>query len=157
MAQRSINARTVFFTLARNNRRGFVLDQKPDLLKHLDTVDQAAWEQYETHLSRVSPLERAESYRGLMEQMGLKSICALARVVGKDESGIRQYLNLLKLPAPIQQFLKENRTPAYLRYFSEKRLRDLLKIGDPRLAWQRFRNMLADARSEAGIWSQFEQ
>ncbi len=101
--------------------RLFDLSQKPYLLKHLNTVDQAAWQQYEAHLSRVSPLERAESYRALMEQMGLKSICALARAVGKDESGVRQYLNLLDLPAPIQQFLKENRTPAYVRYFSEKR------------------------------------
>jgi len=92
-----------------------------------------------------------------MAQKKINSICALARSVGKDESGIRQYVNLLTLPAPIQQFLKANRTPAYVRYFSEKRLRELLKLGDPRAAWRRFQQMVADARREAGIWSQFEQ
>jgi hypothetical protein len=88
-----------------------------------------------------------------MAQKGLKSICALARSLGKDEAGIRQYLNLLKLPAPIQDYLKDHRDPATLRYFSEKCLKGLLRL-DPRAAWRRFQEMLAQAHQEAGIWSQ---
>ncbi len=156
-AQRTLPASTRYYTRAKGKRRFFALDEKPDCLKHLDTIDQNAWKQYEVYLERVAPLERAECYRNLMAQKKIKSICGLARSIGKDESGIRQYLNLLKLPAPIQQFLKEHRTPTYVRYFSEKRLRELLKLGDARAAWRRFQQMVADARREAGIWSQFEQ
>jgi len=141
-----------YFTRAQGKRRFFALDEKPDVLKHLDTVDHRAWEQYQAHLERITPLERAEFYRNLMDQRHFKSICALARAVGKDESGIRPYLNLLKLPGPIRQFLKEHRTPAYVRYFSEKRLRELLKFTDSRAAWRRFREMLRQARREAGVW-----
>jgi hypothetical protein len=133
-----------------------VLEQKPDILKHLDTVDQRKWEQYEAHLDRVTPLERAEFYRRLMEERNIKSICALARVLRVDEAGIRQYMNLLNLPDPIRQFLKENRTPAYVRYFSYKRLRPLLKM-DARSAWRNFQKMVAEADREAGVWSHPEQ
>lgn len=129
------------------------MDEKPELLKHLDTIDQQAWEQYQAHLKRITPLERAEFYRTLMAEKKLKSICALARSVGKDEAGIRQYLKLLKLPAPIQEYLKKNRDPATVRYFSENRLSELLKLGDPRAAWRRFQEMQAEAHREAGMWS----
>lgn len=85
-----------------------------------------------------------------MAEKRLKSMCALARTVGKDEAAIRKYMNLLKLPQPIQQFLREHRTLEYVRFFNEKRLRELLKLCDPRAAWHRFQAMVAEAHREAG-------
>lgn len=154
--QRTLPAATSYYTRAEGKRRFFALDEKPDCLKHLDTIDKSAWKQYQAHLARITPLQRAEFYRDMMAQRKIQSVCALARVLGKDEAAIRQYLNLLRLPEPIQQFLKDNRHPAYVRYFSYKRLRPLLKL-DPRSAWRAFQQMLADARREAGVWSDFEQ
>ena len=151
--QRTLRAASQYFTRAAGKRRFFALDEKPELLKHLNTIDQRAWEQYEAHLKRIPPLDRAEFYRRLMEEKKLRSVCALARMVGKQEEGIRPYLNLLKLPAPIQQFLRENRDPATVRYLSEKRLRPLLKLPDARAAWRHFQEMVGQARREAGIWS----
>ncbi len=153
-AKRRLPVLSRYYTRAQGKRRFFALDEKPALLKHLDTIDQQAWEQYEAHLKRIPPLERAESYRRLMEEMKVRSVCALARALGKDEAGLRQYMKLLKLPAPIQSYLKENRDPAMVRYFSENRLSELLKLGDPRAAWRRFQEMVAEARREAGIWTQ---
>ena len=153
-AQRTLPAYTPYYTRAEAKRRFFDLSEKPGLLKHLDTIDQQAWEQYESHLSRISPLERAEAYRSQMAEMKLRSVCALARALGKDEAGIRQYLKLLNLPAPIREYLKEHRDPATVRYFSENRLSGLLKLGDPRTAWRKFQEMLAEARGESGLWSQ---
>jgi len=152
MVQRTLPALSRYYTRAQDKRRFFVLDEKPDCLKHLDTIDQQAWEQYEAHLKRIPPLERAEFYRRLMDQKKLRSVCALTRTLGKDEADIRQYLKLLKLPAPIRQFLKEDRTPEVVRHFSENRLSELLKLGDPRAAWRRFQEMLAEARRKAGLW-----
>ncbi len=77
-------------------------------------------------------------------------MCALARAIGKDEAAVRKYMSLLKLPEPIQRFLREHRTPNHVRYFSEKRLRELLKLRDPRAAWRRFQEMLAKAHRKAG-------
>lgn len=92
-----------------------------------------------------------------MAEMKLRSVCALARALGKDEAGIRQYLKLLKLPAPIQEYLKKHRDPATVRYFSENRLSELLKLEDPRAAWRKFQEMLAEVRREAGLWSRPNQ
>jgi len=153
-AQRTLAAYTPYYTRAEAKRRFFDLAEKPGLLKHLDTVDQEAREQYEAHLRRITPLERAEAYRSQLEALKLRSVCAFARTVGKSEAHIRQYLNLLKLPAPIREYLKEHRDPATVRYFSENRLSGLLKLGDPRTAWRKFQEMLADVRREAGLWSQ---
>jgi len=150
-AQRALPTFTRYFVRMQGRHRLYELDEKTELLKHLDAIHERIWKEYAIHLERITPLERAESHRAQMEQTNLKSICALARAVGKDESGIRQYLNLLKLPEPIQQHLKENRTPANVRYFSEKRLRPLLKL-DARSAWRRFQAMLAEAQQDAGIW-----
>lgn len=127
-----------------------MLGEKPQALKHLGSIHEAVWEQYDNYTKRITPLERAEFYRRLMDEKRLKSMCALARSVGKDEAAIRKYMNLLKLPDPIQQFLREHRTPEYVRYFNERRLRELLKLRDPRLAWRRFQTMVGEAHREAG-------
>jgi len=141
-----------YFTRAEGKRRFFALDEKPDLLKHLDTIDRRAWKQYETHLRRIPPLERAEFYRGLIEQKKLRSVCALARLLGQQEEGLRPYLNLLKLPEPIQRFLKENRTPTFMRFFSAKRLAPLVKL-EAREGWRRFQRMVVQARRKPSLWN----
>jgi hypothetical protein len=151
-AQRTLRAATPYYTRLKKKRRFFSLDEKPTLLKHLDEIEQRAWEQYEAHLKRISALERAEFYQRLMEQKKFRSVCALARSLGKAEEGIRFYLDLLKLPAPILEFLRKNRTPSYVRYLSVKRLRPLLKLGSPRAAWRRFRELVAEADRKAGLW-----
>ena len=142
-----------YYTRIQKRYKRFVLGDKPDLLKHLDSIDESVWEQYENHLKRITPLERAEFYRRLMDEKKLKSMCALARAVGKDEAAIRKYMSLLKLPEPIQQFLREHRTPTYVRYFTEERLRELLKLASPRAAWRRFQEMVAEADRQGRSWT----
>ncbi len=88
-----------------------------------------------------------------MDEKGLKSMCALARAVGKDEAAIRKYMSLLKLPQPIQAFLREHRTPNYVRYFNEDHLRELLTLPDPRAAWHRFQEMRVEADRLGPHWS----
>ncbi|MBI2932543.1 MAG: hypothetical protein HYY16_12910 [Planctomycetes bacterium] len=155
-AGRSLPLVTPYFTRATGKRRFFALDEKPDLLKHLDTIDQRAWKQYDAHLRRIPPLERAEFYRGLIEQKKLRSVCALARLLGQQEEGLRPYLNLLKLPEPILRFLKENRTPAFVRYLSVKRLQPLVKL-DAREAWRRFQQMVMEAKGQPSLWNKAGQ
>lgn len=145
LRQRALPVLARYFTRTLKRYKRFVLGDKPDLLKHLGSIDERVWEQYENYAKRITPLERAEFYRRLMDEKRLKSMCALARAVGKTEAAIRKYMSLLKLPEPIQQFLRDHRTPDYVRYFTEERLRELLKLSDPRAAWRRFQGMIADA------------
>jgi hypothetical protein len=52
----------------------------------------------------------------------------------------------------VKAFLREHRQPQYLRYFTERRLQELVGLGDSRLAWRRFQAMVREADRDAGIW-----
>ncbi len=130
------------------------LGDKPDPLKHLDRIDQTIWEQYQVHLKRTTPLERAQFYAWQMEARGLKSTAALERALGEPFHRVWRALRLLELPEPVKRYLEEHRTPEMVRYFTERKLLSLLKLRDPRPIWRRFQDMLSEAHREAGIWSQ---
>ena len=149
---RTLRAIEDYFVRREHGRRQFMLGGCPDVLKHLDTIDQAAWRQYQTYLKTTTPLERAEFYARKMEIGRYRSIRALARALGDHVSGVARYLKLRELPELIQTWLREHRTPEHVRYFTEKRLRELLPLGDTRAAWRRFQAMIAESEREAGIW-----
>ncbi len=154
---RILRTAEAYFTRREHGRKRFVLGERPDVFKHLDSIDQAAWKQYETYLNRTTPLERAEFYARKMEGGRFRSIRALARSLGQHVSGIARHLKLLELSEPIRGWLREHRTPEYVRYFTEKRLRELLPLGDSRVAWKRFQTMIEEAGQDAGIWSAPQQ
>jgi len=123
----------------------------------MDSIDQAAWKQYETYLNRTTPLERAEFYARKMEGGRFRSIRALARSLGEHVSGVARHLKLLELPELIQDWLREHRTPEFVRFFTEKRLLGLLPLGDSRAAWKQFQTMVEEATRNSGIWSAPQQ
>ena len=143
---------TPCYTRCVHRHKEIVPAPKPEALEHLGLIDQKAWEQYEAHLKRLSPLEEAEFYARQMEARRLRSQAALARLLGKPLNRLCRVLKLLDLPDPIKAFLREHRTPTYLRYFSEPKLTALLRLGDARTAWRRFQEMIAEADREAGVW-----
>src|SRR5215203_2456466 len=56
----------------------------------------------------LNPIEEAQAYQKLIETVGLTQE-ALATRVGRDRSYITNYLRLLRLPADLQQLVKEGR------------------------------------------------
>ncbi len=150
--RRSLRAVTPYYTRWANRRRELVLSEKPDVLRHLGSLHKKVLKQYQTLQKRErTPLEEAEFYARQMESKGLKSLAALARVLKVPAKRVTRHVLLLGLPVPIKRFLAEHRTPEYVRYFSEGRLRTLLRL-DGRSAWRRFQAMIEEARREAGIW-----
>ncbi len=59
----------------------------------------------------LSPLEEAEGYRRLIEELG-ETQERLAEVVGKSRSHVANTLRLLRLPEPIKAFLAEGKLSA---------------------------------------------
>jgi hypothetical protein len=129
-----------------------VLSEKPEVLRHLGSLHKKVLKQYQTLLKRErTPLEEAEFYVRQMESRGLKSLAALARLLRLPTKRVSRHVLLLGLPEPVKRFLAEHREPGVLRYFSERRLHELVRL-DARSAWRRFQAMVAEARREAGIW-----
>ncbi len=84
-----------------------------------------------------------------MEARRIPSVAGLERLLGEPALRIWRSLKLLDLPEPVQRFLKEHRGPETLRYFTECKLLQLLKLGDARAIWRRFREMVAEVKPKA--------
>jgi hypothetical protein len=151
-SRRALRAATPYYTRWVNRRREWVLSEKPAVLRHLGSLDKKALKQYQTlQKCERTPLEEAEFYARQLESRGLKSLAALARLLKVPAKRVSRHLLLLGLPEPIKRFLAEHRTPEYVRYFSEGKLRTLLRL-DVRSAWRRFQAMIEEAKQQAGIW-----
>lgn len=149
---RTLRAVTPYHTRFLKRRKQLVLSEKPEVLQHLGSLGKKVLKQYRTVLSRErTPLEDAEFYGRQINSRNLKSVAALARLLGLSAKRVERHLHLLTLPEPIRKFLSEHKEPQYLRYFSLRKLRLLLRLDD-RTAWRRFQSMIRDADENAGIW-----
>jgi len=152
MTRRTLRAVTPYFVRSVNRRKELVLSEKPSVLRHLGSLHKKVWRQYQTVLKRDrTPVEEAEFYARQIESRGLKSLAALAGLLNVPPNRVSRHLQLLKLAEPIRKFLSEHHQPEYLRYFTERRLGELVRL-DARAAWRRFQEMIREAEREAGIW-----
>ena len=143
---RTLLARTGCYSRLERRRRVLELSPKPEGLPE-GPVDQRAWRQYQSYLSRVRPVARAEFCQRLMESRGLKSIRALAKVTGEDWSRVARVLKLLELPEPVLEYLRTHHSPAIVDRFTERHLRELLELNDPGRIWKRFQEMLRETET----------
>ena len=151
-SRRTLKAVTPYHTRLVNQRKELVFAEKPAALRHLGSLNKKVLKQYQTLLKRErTPLEEAGFYVQQMESRGLKSLASLARLLGLPKKRVTRHVQLLGLPEPIKRFLTEHRTPEYIRYFSEGRLHELVRL-DARSAWRCFQALIVEAQREAGIW-----
>jgi len=153
LKRRPLRAPTPCYSRWSDRRREFILGEKPDALKGVGSLHNKVWKQYQNHLDRTTtPLDRAQFYARQMEARKLRSTAALERLLGEPTLRVWRALKLLDLPQPIQQYLDEHRQPEVVRYFTERKLLELLKVGDARRIGRRFQEMVAEAEKEAGVW-----
>lgn len=51
-------------------------------------------------------------------------------------------LKILELPEPVLKYLREHDSPTIVIHFTEKRLRELVSLKDPRRIWREFQKTL---------------
>ncbi len=92
----------------------------------------------------ISPLQEARRYAGTLESdPSVKTQADLAREMGVSRVRITQIMNLLRLDSKVQKQLLRLEDQKAIRFFSERRLRPLIQIGDPRRQVREFEKMLA--------------
>lgn len=141
-----------YYSRCIDRRKEFVLGPKPGVLKHVGSIDKKFWKQYQMHLARTTPLERAELYDREMKERRMRSFRVLSLLLGEPVNRVGRYIKLLDLPEPIKAFLRQHREPHYRRHFTERQLQELVKLGDSRAMWGRFHAMVREAERDAGIW-----
>jgi hypothetical protein len=92
----------------------------------------------------ISPLVEAKRYSNILKHDPLiKTQVALAREMGVSRVRITQMMNLLKLAPEIQEWLLTLQDQKAIRFFSERRLRPLVQIDDPKKQVCEFQSMLS--------------
>jgi len=81
----------------------------PALLREVDAFEQAQLALIENvQREDLNPIDRAQAYRALIDQLGLTQ-AELAGRVGEDRSSIANYLRLLELAEPVRQMVGDGR------------------------------------------------
>jgi hypothetical protein len=101
-------------------------------------------------------LIRAESYqvelkKARLNQGRIKTQSELARELKISKARLTQILNLLKLAAEIQDYLKNLNDPSLLNFFNEKRLRPIASIKDKQAQLEKFQELKGEAGFEESI------
>ncbi len=85
------------------------LTRIPAIARDTDSATQAQLALVENiQREDLNPIDRAESYRALMDQLGLTQ-AEIATRLGEDRSGIANYLRLLNLTEPVREHVREGR------------------------------------------------
>jgi ParB family chromosome partitioning protein len=78
----------------------------PAIVREADAATQAQMALVENiQREDLNPLDRAQSYRSLMDQLGLTQ-AELSTRLGEDRSGIANYLRLLNLVEPVREMVR---------------------------------------------------
>jgi ParB family transcriptional regulator, chromosome partitioning protein len=81
----------------------------PAVVRDVDSFAQAQMALVENiQREDLNPIERAQGYRSLMDQLGLTQ-AELAGRMGEDRSSIANFLRLLDLAEPVRQMVREGR------------------------------------------------
>ena len=117
--------------------------QKP---AHLPT-SRRAWARDIKHFdylkNRSFVLDEARRYLECFERKGVDTKAEVAEIFGVSRARVSQYLNLLKLPGKIIQFLENNKENLQIRkHLTERRLRPLTWIDDKEKCVKRFYEMI---------------
>jgi ParB family transcriptional regulator, chromosome partitioning protein len=85
------------------------LDTIPAIVRDVDSFTQAQMALVENiQREDLNPLDRAQGYRALLDQLGLTQ-AELAARLGEDRSSIANFLRLLDLSPPVQALVREGR------------------------------------------------
>ena len=112
------------------------------------------WEQALDEPGRIciSPLQEARRYVRILESdPSVKNRADLAREMGVSRARITQIMNLLLLDSEIRERLLGLEDQTAVRFFSERRLRPLIQIEDPKRQVREFEKMLAQIPRYKGL------
>ena len=93
----------------------------------------------------------AMRYQQCLDAEPERTRAEVAVMFGVSRARVTQYLNLLKLPRAVIDFLADCDDLSVLRYFTERRLRVLVSMGPAGNAVRLFRGMLQEAVSQRDL------
>lgn len=134
-----------FFIVIENFKRKFCLGVRPEDLADIDTIDKRVWKRHSYYLNRLAQflLDKAEYYQRLKEVHAANTVRGLSQITGEDWPYIARILRILALPEAIKDFLRNNKNdPSIVRFFTFRRLLDIVRQGEELLQLKHFRELM---------------
>lgn len=118
--------------------------EKPLELADIECITARQWKMYQNHLHRQSPILTGLRYLKVFEQETVTSYAKAAAILGVSRTRVYQLVSLFtKLPQEITTYLvQHNDVPRIRRYFTERRLRPLVKLSCKEEQMATFKEML---------------
>jgi len=152
---RRIAVEDPYHLLWKDHRLNMAWGRRPALIAGGRPYNKRQLAAYQNHLRRVSPLEWARRYQAKLESEPGMTKVDVARQFGVSRVRVVQYLKLLRLdPRVIETIDAHFSDPVVAATCTERRLRNLLATTAPAQQWRRFQEILQEARSNPGVWSQ---
>lgn len=90
-----------------------------------------------------NPIVEALKYQECFERKGVNTKAEVGEIFGVSRARVVQYLNLLKLPNPIIDYMIKNcEDKTVCQFFTERRLRPLTQIEDKMKCLEKFNTLL---------------
>jgi hypothetical protein len=86
-------------------------------------------------------IHKAIEWKGMLDDGIVGSLSELARGKGISRTRVTQILNLLKLPSEIKENLANQTNQKFIRFFTERRLREIATIRHPGGQIRKFQEM----------------
>ena len=107
------------------------MGSKPRQLARFASVSERQQQAHANFLGRVNPIIEARRYAELLSRESVSTKAQVAEIFGVSRPRVTQYLNLLKLPKVVRDYLLEHDDePVIISYFTERRLRPLTYLSE---------------------------
>ena len=138
---------TPYYSRTCDNGRLFVRGEKPAELAHLARINGRQWRRYQNDCDREEPILKGMRFLHVFEDESVSTYAEAAEILGVSRQRVCQLVSLVaKLPDEVNEFLVASEDPAIGRYFTERRLRPLTKLGRDEDKLAQFTVMLEEAR-----------
>ncbi|MBI4712158.1 MAG: hypothetical protein HY762_02460 [Planctomycetes bacterium] len=135
-----------YFSRYQHKKQEFVIGKRPDFFNNGVIPTQRDWQTYQNHTYRKNPILEAYRSKQMLELPSVVTYAQVADILNTSRVRVCQYLNLLKLPKKVVEFVENTKDPVLLSYFSERRLRTLTQIKDEKDQLQQFKEMLSEIK-----------
>lgn len=149
-----LTVNTEYFTEGFDKKQRLNFGQKSAILMKFKNINKRTVKHYKFLEGLINPIVEALKYQECFERKGVSTKAEVGEILGVSRARVVQYLNLLKLPNPIIDFMLENHSNKKIcQFFTERRLRPLTQIEDKIQCMEKFKMLLNEKKGGDMIFS----
>ncbi len=147
-----------YITEAFDKKKQVKFGQKSETLMKFKNINKRTVKHYKFIEGLTNPIVEALKYQECFERKGVSTKAEVGEILGVSRARVVQYLNLLKLPNPIIDFMLENHENKRIcQFFTERRLRPLTQIEDKIQCLEKFHILLDEKKGGDMVFSVVQQ